>query len=549
MNTDISRRTMIQLSAAVAATAAGSAAAETALAPVRTTHGQLRGQMVDDIATYLGIPYGAPTGGANRFLPPQAAARWRGIREATAYGHQSPQVLRVKGIYPYPEWIDPETASEDCLNLNVWAPVSGQSAPRPVMVWFHGGGYERGSGNIPMYDGHNLARKGDVVVVNVNHRLNIFGFTHVAKGADARFASSGNASLLDLVAALRWVQANIAAFGGDPANVTIFGESGGGGKVSAILAMPAAKGLFQKAIVMSGSSLEVLPAETADESAAQVFAYFKLRPGDVAGLQKVPTGDLYACYEKLTSGAIPGVGARVSFGPVIDGKAILQQTWTPDAPSVSRDVPMLIGCATDETAAFIATVVEEPIPDDAALIAKISRYGGRRASDPARVSTLLAAYRRAMPELSRTELLVRVTTDLGMWRNAITQAARKNAAGGAPAYLYEFAYKTPAYGSTWALHSLILPFVFGNHNYEKSWDMRDSRSVREAIDPNRDYLRLSDQIIAIWSQFARSGNPAIPALGDWPPYAAGTRHTMLLNRESRLTNGLREAVRADVLAF
>jgi para-nitrobenzyl esterase len=548
MNADISRRMMLQWSAALAATAAGPASADATLAPVRTTQGLLQGQAVNGIATYLGIPYGAPTGGANRFRPPQPPARWRGIRAATAYGPHCPQVLRVKGIYPYPEWIDPVTASEDCLNLNVWAPTSGASTPRPVMVWFHGGGYERGSGNIPMYDGHQFATKGDVVVVNVNHRLNIFGFAHVALGAEARFASSGNAGLLDLVAALRWVQANIAAFGGDPANVTIFGESGGGGKVSALLAMPAAKGLFSKAIVMSGSSLEVLPAEAADAAAAQIFAYFKLRPGDVAALQQVPTAELYRCYETLTAGAIPGVGSRLALGPVIDGETILQQTWTPAAPPVSRDVPMLIGCATDETAAFIATEIEAPIPDDAALLEKIGRYGGKRASDPARMAALLAVYRRAMPELSRAELLVRITTDLGMWRNAITQAARKNAAGGAPAYLYEFAYETPAYGSTWALHSLILPFVFGNHGYEKSWDIRDSRSVREAIDPNRDYLRLSDQIISIWSQFARTGNPAIPSLGSWPPYAADTRHTMLLDRECRLTDGLREAVRADILA-
>jgi para-nitrobenzyl esterase len=551
MKADISRRTMIQLSAAMAAaTAAGTAAAAVgSLAPVRTTHGLLQGRLVNGIATYLGVPYGAPTGGTNRFLPPQPLAKWRGVRAALTHSHHSPQVLRVKGIYPYPEWIDPNTASEDCLNLNVWAPTNTASAPRPVMVWFHGGGYERGSGNIPMYDGHNLANKGDVVVVNVNHRLNVFGFAHVAKGAPARFASSGNVGLLDLVAALRWVQGNIAAFGGDPANVTIFGESGGGGKVSALLAMPAAKGLFQKAIVMSGSGLEVLPVEAADAAAAQVFSYFNLRVGDVAGLQRVPTADLYTCYEKLTTGAIPGVGARLPFGPVLDGVVIPHQTWTPNAPPESRDVPMLIGCATDETAAFVATVLEETIRNDAALIAKIGRYGGRLASDSARVERLLATYRAAMPELLRTELLVRITTDLGMWRNAITQAARKGAAGGAPAYLYEFAYKTPSYGSVWALHSLILPFVFGNHDYEKSWDMRDSRSVRDAIDPRRHYLHLSEQIIAIWSQFARTGNPALPSLGAWPPYTVDSRYTMRLDRESRLTSGLREAVRAEILAF
>jgi para-nitrobenzyl esterase len=548
LNEYYSRRLMMQLSAALFAATALPAGAETSLAPLRTTHGRLRGRLVDGIATYHGIPYGAPTGGANRFLPPQPAARWTGVRDAAPYGHQSPQVLRLKGIYPFPEWIDPETASEDCLNLNVWAPAA-RAAPRPVMVWLHGGGYARGSGNIAMYDGHRLAKRGDVIVVNVNHRLNIFGFAHVAKGADARFATSGNAGMLDLVAALQWVRANIAAFGGDAGNVTIFGESGGGGKVSCLLAMPAAKGLFHKAIVMSGSMLEVLPAEDADAAAAQVYAYFKLQPGDPAGLQRVPTGELYDCYEKLTSGAVSGVAAGLQFGPMLDGISIPQQTWTPNAPSLAHDIPMLIGTSSDETAAFIDKVMLEPIPDDVALMAKIGRYGGRRARDPARVGQLLAVYRAAMPELSRTELLVRITTDLGMWRGAITQAARKHAAGGAPAWLYEFAWKTPAFGGQWALHSLILPFVFGNHNYGKSWDMEDSASVREAADPTHEYLRVGDQVQAIWTQFARTGNPALAALGDWPPYTPETRKTMLIGRQTHLTDGMREAIRAEILAI
>lgn len=545
----ISRRTLLQLSAALAVSAGTPSFSGMTAAPVRTTQGRLRGRIVENIAAYKGIPYGAPTGGANRFLPPQPPAAWRGIRDATPYGHQSPQVLRVPGIYPFPEWIDPETATEDCLNLNVWAPTSSRSPRRPVMVWFHGGGYTRGSGNIPIYDGHNLAKKGDVVVVTVNHRLNIFGFAHVAKHADARFATSGNAGLLDLVAALRWVRDNIAAFGGDPANVTIFGESGGGGKVSAMLAMPSAKGLFHKAIVQSGSSLEVLPAGDADAAAAQVFAHFKLQPGDVAALQKVSTSELYACFEKLTSGATAGVASGLQFAPVLDGQAIPRQTWTPDAPPYAHDVPMLIGCNTDETAAFIDIVVEEPIPDDAALIAKIRRYGGKRAADPARVEKLLGAYRAAMPELSRTQLLVRITTDLGMWRNALTQATRKNATDGAPAYLYEFGWKTPCFGGMWALHALDIPFMFGNHNYSVSWDLKDSPSVREAADPTHDYLRLSDQMMSVWSGFARTGNPAIASLGDWPPYIPETRHTMLFDHNSRLTAGMREAVRAEVLAF
>ena len=515
----------------------------------KTRSGRLLGRSVNGIAIYKGIPYAASTSGANRFLAPGPAPTWRGMRAATALGPQCPQVNRRPETDPYPEWVDASPMSEDCLCLNVWAPASAPRPTKPVMVWIHGGGYTRGSGGVPIYDGTNLARTGNVVVVSVNHRLNIFGYAHVAQDADARFATAGNVGQLDLVAALHWVRDNIAEFGGDPANVTLFGESGGGAKVSTLLAMPAARGLFHKAIVQSGSSLEAIPRDEADATAALVYAHFGIKLGDVAALQRVPSAELYACHAKLTAVSVPGVPSAVRFGPVVDGHAIPSQTWIPAAPADAHDVPMLIGINSDETAAFIDKALEDPIADDAALLAKIARYGGKRATNPAAVANLLDVYRAAMPLLSRQQLLVRITTDLGMWRNAITQAELKHVAGGAPAYVYEFAWTTPALGGAWALHALDVPFVFGNHHYGVSWDLHDSPAVRAAADPAGDYLRLGEQVMSIWTSFARSGNPSTTALGNWPAYEPGTRATMVLDRNSRLVAGMRNSVRSAVMAL
>ncbi len=542
----LNRRTFLLATAAVwagarAGTVVGAPTADDPLAPiVKTRQGRLQGRTHGTIHRYKGIPYGASTAGENRFLPPQPPAAWRGVRDASQYGHPAPQLFRSHATYPFHAWVDNETQSEDCLCLNVWAPATAVKTPRPVMVWFHGGGYSRGSGGLPIYDGQHLAEQGDVVVVTVNHRLNIFGYLHVAKGADARFASSGNAGQLDLIAALQWVRENIANFGGDASNVTIFGESGGGAKVSTLLGMPAAQGLFHKAIVQSGAWTEVLPAADADAVAARVFAHFALQPGQVQALQQIPTADLYACFSQLQNAPL---------APVLDGLAIPRQTWTPAAPPYAHDIPLLVGNTTDETAAFIDAALLEPIADDAALIAKITKAGGKRLADSGQVAALLALYRAQMPGLSRTQLLVRITTDSGMWRNALTLAERQHAAGGAPAYLYEFAWTTPCFAGQWALHALDIPFMFGNHDYGASWDPADSQAVRDAADPQHDYLLLSAQMIAMWTNFARTGNPSIAALGAWPAYTPEHRYTMVLDRHAHLMSGLREAVRPAIMAL
>ncbi len=543
----LTRRTLLQAGAAALIVGRADAGAVRREEITRTRGGRLQGIVVGGVAEYRGIAYAGSTAAAGRFLPPSAAPSWRGVRPALVSGAQCPQILRLQGTDPYPDWVDPAPMREDCLSLNLWAPRSASPRPRPVMVWLHGGGYVRGSGGVPIYDGRALALSGDVVVVTINHRLNIFGYAPLGGAAAARYATSGNAGQLDIVAALQWVQANIAEFGGDPGNVTVFGESGGGGKLSALLAMPAARGLLHKAIVQSGSALEAVGADEAAAAAARIYAHFGLKDGDVAALQQVPAAALYACYETL-SAASPGQSA-VRFGPVVDGQAIPSQSWSPTAPPGAHDIPMLIGTTSEETAGFIDKALEEPLDDDAALLIKIARWGGARASDGAKNAALLDVYRSAMPQLSRPQLLVRITTDLGMWRNAISQAERKHAAGGAPAYVYEFGWTTPCFGGAWALHALDVPFVFGNHDYERSWDLHDTKALRAAADPTSEYLHLGAQVMQIWTRFAHTGKPAIASLGEWPAYEPKRRATMLLARDSRLVDGMRNEVRTAVMAM
>ncbi|MCX7058029.1 MAG: carboxylesterase family protein [Proteobacteria bacterium] len=505
----LTRRTLLQAGAAALIVGRADAGAVRREEITRTRGGRLQGIVVGGVAEYRGIAYAGSTAAAGRFLPPSAAPSWRGLRPALVSGAQCPQILRLQGTDPYPDWVDPAPMREDCLSLNLWAPRSASPRPRPVMVWLHGGGYVRGSGGVPIYDGRALALSGDVIVVTINHRLNIFGYA--------------------------------------PLGVTVFGESGGGGKLSALLAMPAARGLLHKAIVQSGSALEAVGADEAAAAAARIYAHFGLKDGDVAALQQVPAAALYACYETL-SAASPGQSA-VRFGPVVDGQAIPSQSWTPTAPPGAHDIPMLIGTTSEETAGFIDKALEEPLDDDAALLIKIARWGGARASDSAKNAALLDVYRSAMPQLSRPQLLVRITTDLGMWRNAISQAERKHAAGGAPAYVYEFGWTTPCFGGAWALHALDVPFVFGNHDYERSWDLHDTKALRAAADPTSEYLHLGAQVMQIWTRFAHTGKPAIASLGEWPAYEPVRRATMLLARDSRLVDGMRNELRAAVMAM
>ena len=372
----ITRRSVIQGTLTGAALAGGllPGGALAAAEPVAdTAAGKVRGVVTDGIFTFKGIPYGASTAGANRFMPPQKPEKWDGIRDALHLGPQAPQnpndwSPELQALWPKPVGGDPEPNSEDCLVLNVWTP--GLKGKRPVMVWIHGGGYSFGSDG--PYPGLNLAKFGDVVVVGINHRLNIFGYLYLGGIGGEKYAASGNAGMLDIVASLEWVRENIKAFGGDPGNVTIFGQSGGAAKVTTLMAMPAAKGLFHRAIAQSDYALGVkaMPAADAAKVTEAVLAQLGLKPEELDMLQQLPMERLIAAMNLTKSVS--------KFGPVMDGGALPRDPFDPDAPDTSADVPLLIGTTATETTSLLLMTGGGPAMfdlDEAGVKARIVALG------------------------------------------------------------------------------------------------------------------------------------------------------------------------------
>lgn len=425
----------------------------------------------------------------------------------------------------FPAWQDPEPESEDCLYVNVWTPARSTrvSEAKPVMVWIHGGAFSYGSAGAPVYDGARLAEVADAVVVSVNHRLNLFGYLWLGD-AVPELAAHSNLGQRDLVAALRWVQENIAAFGGDPRNVTAFGESGGGAKINALLATPAARGLFHKAVIESGSQLAVMTREQANEVTEAAFAALGGGKFSEARLRALSPDELRQAARTVES-ENPGL----PFQPVVDGRFIPQQTWKGGAPAGSRGIPMMIGTNSHETAVFLPGMTDQ-IDTDTELKQRVTASGMAPALSDAEFAELLAGYRRALPSATRLELLVAMTTDLWMWHSALVQAELKQSSPG-PVYFYEFAWRTPCFGSSWAVHAGELPFVFGNLTYPTAWDGTDSDAVRSADDPTGQRFALADQMMHAWGAFARSGNPSTTAL-TWPEYDTRTRPTMVFDRGS-----------------
>jgi para-nitrobenzyl esterase len=493
---------------------------------VDTTSGKVRGAAADGISAFKGIPYGASTAGANRFMPPQKPALWGGVREAVDwaghapqafFGRRRPEVSRLSGT--------PDTVpvSEDCLTLNLWTPGL-DAGKRPVMVWFHGGAFSYGSANTPRTAGANLARRGDVVVVTVNHRLNILGFLDLAALGGEEFAHSANAGVLDLVAALEWVRGNVANFGGDPGNVTIFGQSGGGGKVSALLAMPAAKGLFHRAIVMSGAGIRMAEHERATKLADAVLSEVGLKANQLDKLQTLPFEHLIAAIEPAQKNLGP-VGFRLldryGFGPVVDGHDLPHHPFDPTATDVSDDVPVMVGGTKDENAVFLA-------PDDAIWNRTLAE--DELKTRVAKVATgntdaVLALYRQMHPGMSPAELLIEITTDSNFWVRSVLLAERKAAKGKAPVYMYSFNWQTPVLdGKLMAPHALDVPFVF---------DTLDAVGIT-GHSPAAQPIAAAES--ATWAGFARTSIPDNKAIPHWPVYTAADRATMMIDTEWRVQN-------------
>jgi para-nitrobenzyl esterase len=489
----------------------------------RTRYGRVRGIHNGKAHVFKGIPYGAPATGDNRFMPPREPQPWSGIRAATRLGDQTPQLTAVM-LAEEVVSLDNSPFSEDCLYLNVWTPAVGGAAHRPVMVWFHGGGFTNGSGGDVRYDGSNLANQHDVVVVTVNERLNAFGFLYLGQIGGERYADSGNAGLLDLVAALRWVHNNIHEFGGDPGNVTIFGQSGGGGKVSTLMATPAAKGLFHRAICESGLAMKAIPPDQATETTHKLMQALELQSNEIDRLRSTPVDDILAAMSFVASSARGGAGG-LRFGPVIDKRTLFRDPWTPDAPAESADVPMLLGSVLTE-GTFMLTTPRDPI-NDRELHQRVQHLGmgaGNLSADEA--EQLIALYRRDYPGVANTRLFQIMTGDNWMIPNVTAVGERKAAQHAAPAYVYHWEWTTPVEGGRLgAPHTIEIPFVFDNLDVPTA-DIITGRG--------QDRFAMADRASRAWTAFARTGNPNISGLPNWEPYSADRRAVMIFNNECRL---------------
>jgi para-nitrobenzyl esterase len=486
-------------------------------ATVATNAGKVRGTVEKGVQCFKGVPYGASTAGERRFMPPVKAQPWTKVRDTFELGPRAPQLAgSFHGQVP-PEFevMDrDEPTGEDCLVLNVWTPGVGHAGKRAVMVWLHGGGYTSGSGGFICYDGRELARKHDVVVVTVNHRLTVLGYLYFAGIGGEKYATASNAGMLDIVAALQWVRDNIGAFGGDRGNVTIFGQSGGGGKVSALMAMPPAKGLFHRAIVESGAAVRGVPADTANKSAEAFLAKLNLKPSQIDELQKLSV-------DQLLAATAPG-GPQLALAPVVDGRTLPTDPFDPVAPEMSASVPLLIG-TTETEVTFFPNQILDPI-DNAGLHARVKQTV-RNASD-AQVDQLIAAYRTGRPDASNTDLYLILASDATFRAGVVTEADRKAMQAKGPVYQYYFTWRSPVRdGKLRSFHTLEIPFVFDN--VDAATSMTGSGEDRQA---------LADKISAAWVAFARTGNPNHKGLPNWTAFDNTGRATMILNDDCKVVN-------------
>jgi para-nitrobenzyl esterase len=484
---------------------------------VETLYGKVRGYRRNGIYTYKGIPYGASTAGVNRFMAPGEPEPWSGIRNALDWGPSAPQVggrLRYSVSHEKPDmnsFSSPFTYhssdrsyGEDCLRINVWSPEINDNKKRPVLVWFHGGGFAGGSSiQLDAYIGENLSKSGDVVVCSINHRLNGFGAINLAAIGGEKYKDSANAGMLDIVASLKWVNANIRNFGGDPGNVTIFGQSGGGGKVSTIMAMPAAKGLFHKAMTISGPKLKVAEYDKTAELANAVLKEAGIKASRLDKLQELPWMDFFDLIVKaekyLFEGSPHRMGAAHGFVPCVDGLHIPQHPFDPSAPAISAGIPMIIGSCSNE----MSPGLNDPGLEDITIDKVKEEY---KSKFNVNANQIVDTFVKCFPDVQPIEIWGLMASS--EWRiQALLQAERQTANGG-PVYNYWFNWKTPLYdGRPGAYHNSDIAFWFNNT------DIMDTITGGGAR-PRRLAEKMSQALIS----FARSGNPNHVGIPDWPKY-------------------------------
>jgi para-nitrobenzyl esterase len=476
-------------------------------APIaQTTSGLISGNIEDGVFSFKGIPYAK----AERFMQPQAPDVWEGVRDSIKFG---PIAMQVNS------WSPEEVMNEEKLfTVNVWTQGLDDGKKRPVMFWLHGGGFSVGASDDPITDGKILAQKGDIVLVSVNHRLNILGFLDLSSFGE-QYANSANVGMLDVVAALEWVNKNISSFGGDPANVTVFGESGGGGKVGTLMSMPAAKNLFHKAIIQSGTLVNAMTKEKSTQIGEALVDVLGLDKDNLGQLHTMPYKQLVEAgnkaLEKTVGVRTPGSRTMVGFGPVPDGIDLLQQPFTPDFADISNDIPLLIGTTLNE---LVNTVYREKELTLAEAKKRLAQTYGDNVDD------YIALFEQAYPNYTPQDLL---SIDTLFRPNTIVTADARAAKTDKPVYSYLLAWKsTVEDNSKGSFHGLDIPLVFNNIELGKHW----TGSSDEA-------KTLAEKMSSAWINFAKTGNPNVDgSLPVWEPYSRANGATMIFDKEPHTLN-------------
>lgn len=498
---------------------------------VGITHGNIRGIRTEGVNIFKGIPYAGKVSGERRFRRPAPLDPWTGVREALQLG--APAIQSPRRNEPDP--------AEDCLFLNVWTPAN-DNKKRPVMFYSHGGGFVVGSGGAAGQDGANLARNFDVVVVQTNHRLGLLGFLYLDEIAGSDYAGSGNMGILDIAAGLKWVNENIAEFGGDPNNVMIFGESGGGAKTSSLYAMPEAAPYFNKASIESGPGVQMSPKEIASETTAMLLKELNIAPKDWRKLLDVPASELLAMQSKLQTLAPPidprkskGLMAAVpgGFKPVVDGVVLPYHPFDPTAPEISRNKPLLVGWNEDEYTFFAweRKDTESFKLDFAGLQAKLEPQYGEDAKK------IIDVYRKSRPNASAPDIFVAISSITMMGLGSVDIAEKKAKQNGAPVYLYNFGYKseTKIPGTDYPMgtpHAMDISFKFNNEVPPKAGEQ-----PRMSFGGNRpERFVASHNFAELWTTFARTGKPSAQGVPEWPAYNLKTRATMRIDSTCEVIN-------------
>lgn len=495
------------------------------IAVVQTNAGKVRGYIHNGIYTYKGIPYAT----AKRFQAPQKPAPWEGVRSSMTYGPVSPLMTPTTSVFDEVEFVfhhDWGYTNEDCLRVNVWSPGVNDGKKRPVMFWIHGGGYTGGSSQeLPSYDGEAIAKKGDVVLVSVNHRLNVLGFLDLSEYGD-QYKGGANASFLDLVMALQWVKDNVSNFGGDPNNVTIFGQSGGGGKVSTLMSSEKAKGLFHKAIVQSGVWADFQDQAISKRIGQAVLNELGIIPSAVDSIQKVP-------YEKLSAASAKAlqkvrqqltaegklsdaIGIRVGWAPTIDGSFLTHNMKDPQALALGANIPFLIGSTKNE---FMASLRDPKLRNaDAAYVKEaLQKQWGDK------TDAYIAAVKKSYPTDTRPNDLIDI--DQFFRPGTVAQANARSAAGN-PTFVYLFTWQSPVMdGAYKAIHCIEIPFAMSN-----------IARCEEMTGGGKDAHVLEDKMSTAWINFAKTGNPNHKGLPVWPKYSESGGATMMFDNTCTVRN-------------